>query len=63
MQKVTITRSSAITGSPVTRTVYIVRDCTTYTGIEVGRPVFIAYTPNGPKFLEVLSDAEQASIV
>lgn len=54
METTEITRASLVTGRPFTRTVYVVRECTTYTGIQLGRPVWIVNIPGGPEFLEVI---------
>ena len=62
METATITRDSLITGRPFTRTVTIVREWSTYNGIEQGRPVVIQNAPGGPQQYEVLSAAEQATI-
>jgi hypothetical protein len=63
MQYAKITRPSLATGKPYVRTVVIMRECTTYTGVEQGRPVWAANTYGGPEFLEVLSEEEEATIV
>lgn len=58
-----ITRPSVLTGRPVSRRIYVVRDWTTYTGTEQGRPVIVTYVPQGPEHHEVLTAAEQATLV